>query len=916
MQNLNEELSRLKQMMGINPSNDLINEEKADRCLRIARRKYDKPSAYRSGAIVRCRQGKIWKDLKEEDINDAPDDIKDLLYKAHDGITRTKGKEYAPDSNELQAWIDDHLDNEESMDEAKKTDYSKEKKSGLHGWFSRRGGDGNKGWVDCNTCRKDPESGRKKCKACGREKGEKRSKYPSCRPTPASCGTPGKGKKWGKTKDESTLNEADDIKRVALLFVVLDNKTLLFKRSKNETTNPNKYGMLGGGIEKGETPEEAIVREVFEEAGVELTSFKPLEVYDYGNVELNVFYTNEFDVDNIELDENEHVSYKFFTMEELMNMTPEQMISTNKDIANDYNEKVDKNKQLDESLKKIKNISEFLNEGRSDYLKWKRNNVTIRGIKEVGEENNAGAMLGRGLYTAFLSNKSMARQYGNMHFVVNAIPKKPKVFNTLNDWEIWFYNTLVYQYSKEKGKTYPDKRDFNENTTIEDELTKMGYDGIIIKGREMVNFTPPENVLYFKDERQLEMYYESIISKNKDFTKESKQLNEELSKMKRMMNVMGEVIENGDVICDGCGWSWAIEDGGKDTYTCHKCGHDNTPATLNEEMETITWGQVATMLQALKDQKTKQDVAQTAKGLGKLGASLIPGLDFISNAVDVIDNLNDTASVAKALFGIAKNVTQAELKSPKDNKFKQLTGAFWDAIKLSPNLSELLDDKVEVEFINQVILPKISKPGNENEPLPNMDIELGKWLNKRGLKVASDVHFTSNYGTITENTFMGNHVWNHIKSITPDEDDIPWGFKDRIRNSEFENVDNFDLESLLQTDPDFKEYYESGDERYDYEMDDIDPSDIHNEIVVVDGELLDGYSRAATLLRNGEKTTNAFVGKNTTMNEEQPKNLSEYIKHRGNKWYVVSKKGKTLGKHETEHEALAQLRAIEANKNR
>ena len=67
MQNLNEELSRLKQMMGINPSNDLINEEKADRCLRIARRKYDKPSAYRSGAIVRCRQGKIWKDLKEND---------------------------------------------------------------------------------------------------------------------------------------------------------------------------------------------------------------------------------------------------------------------------------------------------------------------------------------------------------------------------------------------------------------------------------------------------------------------------------------------------------------------------------------------------------------------------------------------------------------------------------------------------------------------------------------------------------------------------------------------------------------------------------------------------------------------------------------------------------------------------------
>jgi len=43
--------------------------KKRDRCLRIADRKFDKPSAYKSGAVVRCRRGKIWKDLKEyEDL--------------------------------------------------------------------------------------------------------------------------------------------------------------------------------------------------------------------------------------------------------------------------------------------------------------------------------------------------------------------------------------------------------------------------------------------------------------------------------------------------------------------------------------------------------------------------------------------------------------------------------------------------------------------------------------------------------------------------------------------------------------------------------------------------------------------------------------------------------------------------------
>lgn len=39
--------------------------EQDDRCTRIAKRKYDTwPSAYASGAVVRCRRGDIWKDEK------------------------------------------------------------------------------------------------------------------------------------------------------------------------------------------------------------------------------------------------------------------------------------------------------------------------------------------------------------------------------------------------------------------------------------------------------------------------------------------------------------------------------------------------------------------------------------------------------------------------------------------------------------------------------------------------------------------------------------------------------------------------------------------------------------------------------------------------------------------------------------
>ena len=142
---------------------EILSEKKADRCLRIARQKYDKPSAYRSGAIVRCRKGDIWKDLKEADDPQA-------------GKAAPYGSGYAKVKQAIQELLQE--------DET------------LHKWFSRKGAKGkSKGWVDCNA-----PDGKGGYKSCGRQEGEKRSKYPACRPTPSQCKTKGKGKTWGKTK--------------------------------------------------------------------------------------------------------------------------------------------------------------------------------------------------------------------------------------------------------------------------------------------------------------------------------------------------------------------------------------------------------------------------------------------------------------------------------------------------------------------------------------------------------------------------------------------------------------------------------------------------------------------------------------------------------------------------------------------
>ena len=172
--------------------------KKGDRCVRIAKRKYDVwPSAYASGAVVKCRQGKIWKGLSEEELNEIIDKV-------------------------LENFL-----NEEELEEKKKPDLKKEKESGLHGWFSRQGGKGkSKGWVDCNTCRTDKKTGKKTCKTCGRKEGEKRAKYPSCRPKPSDCGSSGKGEDWGKrsAKKESLQLDEELIKEIILEILEMEFK--------------------------------------------------------------------------------------------------------------------------------------------------------------------------------------------------------------------------------------------------------------------------------------------------------------------------------------------------------------------------------------------------------------------------------------------------------------------------------------------------------------------------------------------------------------------------------------------------------------------------------------------------------------------------------------------------------------------
>ena len=178
---------------------------------------------------------------------------------------------------------------------------------------------------------------------------------------------------------------------------------------------------------------------------------------------------------------------------------------------------------------------------------------------------------------------------------------------------------------------------------------------------------------------------------------------------------------------------------------------------LTEADETMTWGDVNQFLSDLKLSASKgttlNNVKDLAIGMGKTAAkSWAKGMlntftgGVLQTVLDVAESHGE--NIGSFLLNLGKEVSNNELKNPKSSEFKKMTGPFWEAVKLSPEVSTLLDDQVEKQFIDQVILPKLNTPGAESESLPNMDELLGAWLNDMGLKDKADIHFTGNSGNL------------------------------------------------------------------------------------------------------------------------------------------------------------------------
>lgn len=70
--------------------------------------------------------------------------------------------------------------------------------------------------------------------------------------------------------------------------------------------------------------------------------------------------------------------------------------------------------------------------------------------------------------------------------------------------------------------------------------------------------------------------------------------------MKPLIKQILREVADKTITCKKCGWSWKRSEGGSDMYFCHKCGHDNTPNNINEEMTKTTVQAAGVLIKCVK----------------------------------------------------------------------------------------------------------------------------------------------------------------------------------------------------------------------------------------------------------------------------------------------------------------------------
>jgi rRNA maturation endonuclease Nob1 len=104
-----------------------------------------------------------------------------------------------------------------------------------------------------------------------------------------------------------------------------------------------------------------------------------------------------------------------------------------------------------------------------------------------------------------------------------------------------------------------------------------------------------------------------------------------------------KTIKNEKVHCSKCGWEWNLIDGGKDSHTCHKCGHVNKEEDIDERSRSFAF----TRKKRLFSQPERMSNPLRYKEKDRLEEDDEVRLGLTDKQVKSIDDLNKDAKFLK-----------------------------------------------------------------------------------------------------------------------------------------------------------------------------------------------------------------------------------------------------------------------------
>ena len=171
-------------------------------------------------------------------------------------------------------------------------------------------------------------------------------------------------------------------------------------------------------------------------------------------------------------------------------------------------------------------------------------------------------------------------------------------------------------------------------------------------------------------------------------------------------NKLDESIVGQKIVCDNCGWSWNIDDGGDDMFTCHKCGsEDNMPIVEEKTKDPFGLNAYAAELGRLREDEEEYKIY-----------------------VDMDGVVADFDKRFRDLSGM----------NPSDYEAKNGKNAFWDFIDVKHKLAfwvgipPMSDAQSLIDYVSKHNYEMLTAPSIRKESLMGKGLWIRNWT-KKGL---------------------------------------------------------------------------------------------------------------------------------------------------------------------------------------